>query len=650
MADLFLSIMASGGMVLAAFLSARLMEPGRRTDLLVALTFVHLSFLIVVTGLIVEEMDLLASLPAWAAGAAIWGGGAIVARIVIGIPPAPPTRDCTEPEPKFTKAAGIGIGIAALALGVVLLTNLVILINVAPHNWDSMTYHLARMAFFLQHGNLDWYPANYWAQVDHPQVATIINAFFYLVFNQNENAVSFVQFISQFVVAVAIYGISTRVFLSTRMAGLGALLYLLMTNVIMESTTTQNDLVLAAFCGTSLLFFLQAVRSNARRWLLPSGIAAGLALGTKATALPVLVALAVIGTGVLLSRGTRWERLRFFGPPAFFAAVGAVLIALPLGYYDNLTRHGNPFGSPEAMAHHAFGSIPFPQKLEFGAANTMRLTMDLVRVDGLPNISAVRNGLLALKHRSATLLKSVGVDMVAAPTRAPPYDMTPNGVTSVSHEDLSYFGPVILLLVIPGLVIGFWSQRGNLVFWSFVGASVVFVLIQAFSGPYDPWRGRHFTAFPLMFLPAVLLGLRSLLTRRVPSFYVLAALFVISAGAVNAVYSRSGTPLPSSLEADRIAQLTLSSPEHEPVLRKFEEIVPIAATVGTVFHENVYEYPFFGKGLTRQIVPLKGWPHPDSERSIHFLLYRTKVKPQLCDIALGQDFFLRDLSRDCLVE
>lgn len=67
------------------------------------------------------------------------------------------------------------------------LINLGIVINIAPHNWDSMTCHLARMAYYLQHGNLDYYDANYWAQTIHPKVSAILFSFAYLVTDRNEN-------------------------------------------------------------------------------------------------------------------------------------------------------------------------------------------------------------------------------------------------------------------------------------------------------------------------------------------------------------------------------------------------------------------------------------------------------------------------------
>lgn len=59
------------------------------------------------------------------------------------------------------------------------ITNLIIIFNVAPHNWDSMTYHLARIPYFLQQNSLAHFGADYWAQDVHPKNATLLNIYIY---------------------------------------------------------------------------------------------------------------------------------------------------------------------------------------------------------------------------------------------------------------------------------------------------------------------------------------------------------------------------------------------------------------------------------------------------------------------------------------
>jgi len=60
-----------------------------------------------------------------------------------------------------------------------------------------------------------------------------------------------------------------------------------------------------------------------------------------------------------------------------------------------------------------------------------------------------------------------------------------------------------------------------------------------------------------------------------------------------------------------------------------------------------FEYPLFGKGLTRFIIPGGDWPRTPDVANGHrsqYLLYQTgaMVTVASCDIALGGDFWLRD--------
>jgi hypothetical protein len=61
-----------------------------------------------------------------------------------------------------------------------------------------------------------------------------------------------------------------------------------------------------------------------------------------------------------------------------------------------------------------------------------------------------------------------------------------------SSEDFSYWGALGFLLIWP-VVIWLLFERGNHGSGKiFAVAAVVFLIVQAFSGPYDPWRGRYF--------------------------------------------------------------------------------------------------------------------------------------------------------------
>jgi hypothetical protein len=70
---------------------------------------------------------------------------------------------------------------------------------------------------------------------------------------------------------------------------------------MLEATTTQNDLVLTFFLMSSVYFFLKGLKDCSKKMLLASGIALGIALGTKGVALFILPGLLCAGVIYLIA-------------------------------------------------------------------------------------------------------------------------------------------------------------------------------------------------------------------------------------------------------------------------------------------------------------------------------------------------------------
>ena len=185
----------------------------------------------------------------------------------------------------------------------------------APHNWDGMTYHLARVAYFLQHDSLASYPANYWAQTIHPRGSAVLMAWVHLSFGR-ESLFQAVQYVAYWLTVVAVVGIGRRLLPRRIQAAFIGLAFALLVEVVLQATTVQNDLLIASFVASSLFFLLElGDRPNLRTALL-TGLPLGLALGTKASVVLVLPSLGIVAVIVL---APRWRQL---GP--------SVLVALAL--------------------------------------------------------------------------------------------------------------------------------------------------------------------------------------------------------------------------------------------------------------------------------------------------------------------------------
>jgi 4-amino-4-deoxy-L-arabinose transferase-like glycosyltransferase len=216
----------------------------------------------------------------------------------------------------------------------VLTGSLVTVVLAYPNNWDSMTYHLSRVMYWLQHGSVDHYATNNIRQISQPPLAEYGIAHL-LALGHSDRWANLVQWIALLVSVSAVWTLAGQAGLKGKARIWPVLMVVTIPMAILQSNSTQNDLV----AGASLLLFVTllyrlAYGKGDRLILVSTGLAAGLALFSKGTnyiyILPVVVFFGVIFLrrspktipglllagllGVGLINGLHWERnLATFG-------------------------------------------------------------------------------------------------------------------------------------------------------------------------------------------------------------------------------------------------------------------------------------------------------------------------------------------------
>ncbi len=148
-----------------------------------------------------------------------------------------------------------------------------------PNNWDSMTYHLARMGHWIQNESVDFYPTTIQRQNYLGPLAEYFLTVLFL-FDQTETFLFFSQWLSLLgilaVVSLLVQKISTK---DTGAQKTSLLVVLFIPLTLFQSVTTQNDLVVSFFI-LSFFYFLFSKKS----WFLIS-LTFVLALLTKMIAI-----------------------------------------------------------------------------------------------------------------------------------------------------------------------------------------------------------------------------------------------------------------------------------------------------------------------------------------------------------------------------
>ena len=548
----------------------------------------------------------------------------------------------------FEKAILIPLAITTALIQVL---NLAVILFSAPHNWDSLTYHLARMAYYLQHESLAYYDANYWAQVVHPKGSTILFIFSYLVSGKNENITQLVQYISYLVSVIAVYAISEKVGNSKRQSLFAALVSSLLTEWMMQSTTAQNDMILTAFIGVAVYFIFSFRKTQKRKDLALAAFAIGLSISIKSTALIGLVPVAIIVLYIFLRiRNSPQFKVRSF---VFFAASTLVLTCLfagPSGYLENYYIYGHPIAPQYVRNMHSFEDQSFRNILVNGTKNVIRFGFEFLSLDGLPPTATVQSAQNIIRFVPVQIFRLLAIEF-ETPDATFVFRKMPT-----ANEDTSYwgiFGFALGWLAVLFSVVGVIRSADYKIFSL---AAIAFLFAQSFVGPFDPWRGRYFIIAAIFVMPITGFWLR---TTSVTLYWYLSAIVIIGCvSSITAVLFRVNSPLlniniqgvnqKSIFSMSREEQLTRSAVDYYQLIQKFDQIVPPDATVAVLVYEDAMEYPFFGRGLTRTIIPINSFlkgrqPIPVNAQ---YLLY-IETFPCIdinADVDLSGGWYLRELN------
>jgi hypothetical protein len=152
-----------------------------------------------------------------------------------------------------------------------------------PNNWDSMTYHMARIASWISHRSLAHYPTHIIRQLYQPPFAEYV-IMHVDVLNRTDYFSNSVQFIFLLLSIISIVLIIENFGLSRRYKIIAIVLAVTIPEVILQAASTQNDVVVSFFIITSWYFGLKTISDGQLKYFVALGITIGLCLLTKGTA------------------------------------------------------------------------------------------------------------------------------------------------------------------------------------------------------------------------------------------------------------------------------------------------------------------------------------------------------------------------------
>jgi hypothetical protein len=223
------------------------------------------------------------------------------------------------------------------------LTTFMLAVLVPPNNNDSMAYHLVRVGVYMQQGSLEAFPTADLRQTSWPANAEIL-ALWQMVLLLNDRTVGLVQWLAWCGCILAVFIIARHLNFSFRAALFAALAFGSFPEIVLQSTSTQNDLIAVFFLLCSFVFFVEVPGGRLRfsELVLPA-LGLGLAIGTKP-----ITALMFPGLGIYAF--TIWKKMKWLTLPRIAVLIAIILICAFLWgsyfYIQNTQIYGTPSGPP----------------------------------------------------------------------------------------------------------------------------------------------------------------------------------------------------------------------------------------------------------------------------------------------------------------
>jgi len=260
---------------------------------------------------------------------------------------------------------------------------LVTAIRYAPTNWDSMTYHLARLVYWIQNRSVDVYPTGIPRQVNLAPGGEYLLLLLQVVAGSDRLA-NLVQLLSWVILVAAATPLARLAGTPRRLSPWAAVLVAALPMGVLQATSTQNDLVAAALAlaivaATVPFLHRDPCPRSGDLVLLAAALAA--AVVTKPSAVLTAAPFAAwAGVRAVVAWWRRPGRLKARLPGL---AVGVLLLAVVAGWEILRRRNASPgdfaqyyfdgagawverlLNATLGVAHH----LPFPRTLlaEIGA-------------------------------------------------------------------------------------------------------------------------------------------------------------------------------------------------------------------------------------------------------------------------------------------
>ncbi len=469
-----------------------------------------------------------------------------------------------------------------ILIGFVLFTLLITGITAVmapPNNWDSMTYHMSRVAHWVQNQDLAFYPTSILRQLYYQPFAEYVILHHYIL-GSGDRYVNLVQWASMVGCIVGVSLIALYLGGSGLTQTLSAFVAATVPMAILQSSSTQNDLVLS-FWVVSYIVLIFQIRSNSSiLWWILAGISLGLILLTKATGLIYIFPFSIWLFFDQVKK-TGWVILKY----VMILALISLLIITPFYYRSGLV---------DLLSANRQLTNPYPEVAPVFNGNFLPSTVFSNVIRNLSLHFTITSRVTRYVERSVEMIHefiNIDVDDPETTFQYVDFDLIWSGFLEDSTGN-----PIHLLLIVAGVMYIFLSEKlkeqKKIIFYMLLCLST-FVLFSALLR-WQPWNSRLQLPFFFLCTPFIAFMLINTFSQKA----IWMVIFILATYSLFPLFLNVSRPIVGSssiLFTDRTTQYFKNRPELE-----YSYVETVArlnrmkcSKVGVLLGVDDWEYPFW---------------------------------------------------------
>jgi hypothetical protein len=532
--------------------------------------------------------------------------------------------------------ACIFIGILVIAFSQIFL-----FFYLPPNEWDSMTGHLNRILYFVQNHTTDHFVGTNWNIDTYPKSFSSIQFYPFLMTGFNEHFFKLPNLSAYWMLFIGCYAVMKQLNIEFKTRLLSASLILFTPIVLIQSTTTDTDIVLGAYLVSCLYFIFRYLKSREVYYIYLFGFTLALAFSHKITFIFALPSIGILVIYVFLKQYqyVNWRHLKHFLFSCFFI----LILTLPTGYVANILHYGHPIGPDTATKHQSIERAgDFSNLLIHGTKNVARYFFDVINLDGLRNVDFIEKIQEGINGRFRYLDAIFNWNLESSKA----FTIVPFNYTRQFefHNGTPIFGIIGISVLLPSILVLFFKRRAIFNYILFFGFLFHFLAL-AFTAAYDPWKGRYMISSFVFLLPVSHLYFNQIVRYKKYIYVIPIYLLIITSAWCTLLYHGRSAFISSHhfstiWNKSRMEILTASRPDITKAYQRFDELVPEHAIVALGTINDDYEYPLWGKNFKRKLIPINPFEkglQPIPKEAEYLFFSKSVIRPELTDIRLGTD-------------